>query len=208
MYKNLDLSKFSDARFWAAVTCAFFGLLRVGEYTNKNLLLKHVTFTDEGTILSIPYSKTDLRPVDVRLAIRSDELCPTRALRHYLSFLHAADGNTPLFVGDRGGALTDRLFIAQLKLAAAWVGLDPSHIAGHSLRRGGCTALFLAGVSEAFIAAHGRWRSMAFRGYLDFVAATQWLPTRELAKYGSNLPSREAAAQLLRLPGAGIPGRR
>ena len=89
-----------------------------------------------------------------------------------------------------------------LKRHVADVGLDPAHYSGHSLRRGGCTAMFLAGVNETFIAAHGRWRSLAYRKYLDFVDETQWRPTALLAKAGLNLLPPAAAAQRVQLPGS------
>jgi hypothetical protein len=52
-----------------------------------------------------------------------------------------------------------------LKRHALGIGLDPHRVSGHSLRRGGTTAYFLAGVPETVIGLHGRWRSHAYRVY-------------------------------------------
>ncbi len=93
-------------------------------------------------------------------------------------------------------------FIAKLKGHVKALGLNPANYSGHSMRRGGCTAMFLAGVNETFIAAHGRWRSLEYRKYLDFVNETQWRPTAMLAQRGLNLLPSAAAAQLVTLPGS------
>ena len=39
--------------------------------------------------------------------------------------------------------------------------------AGHSFRRGGATALKLAGVADSDIQRHGRWKSNAYKLYFD-----------------------------------------
>ena len=62
--------------------------------------------------------------------------------------------------------------------------------------------MFLAGVPETFIAAHGRWRSLEYRKYLDFIDDTQWRPTQLLAaRTRSGLLPAAKAAQLIQLPG-------
>ena len=61
------------------------------------------------------------------------------------------------------------------------LGLNPDAFSGHSLRRGGATALFLAGVSEHWIAIHGRWRSNAYKLYIDIPITSRALPTLALA---------------------------
>ena len=44
---------------------------------------------------------------------------------------------------------------------------SPDDFSGHSFRRGGATAMQLAGVPESTIAAHERWKSLASRTYFD-----------------------------------------
>lgn len=205
---QLDLRKFEDTCFWATLTTAFFGLLRISEYSDGALRDSDVRVVDQGVILTIPFSKTSLLPVEVRLAKRPDLLCPQKAIRLYLSMRGKQDSKTPFFVRERGAEsksgpkpLSKMQFIYKLKHHVGKLGLDPSKYSGHSCRRGGCTALFLAGVSETFIAAHGRWRSLEYRKYLDFVDDTQWRPTQQLALKGTSLPSSAKAAQLIVLPG-------
>ena len=200
---QLDLRNFADAAFWSALTTAFFGLLRISEYTDGALQAQHVRTVDQGVILAVPFSKTSLQPVEVRLSSRPDLLCPRRALQHYGKLRGFVGANQPVFVRSKDGdVMTRSWFINKVKSHVKALGHNPDHYAGHSCRRGGCTAMFLAGVPETFIAAHGRWRSLEYRKYLAFVDDTQWRPTALLAsKAGQSLPTLAQAAQRVGLPG-------
>ena len=88
-------------------------------------------------------------------------------------------------IADRPGALGKCLTALALRQ-------DPTDYSGHSFRRGGTTALLLAGVPEATIAAHGRWKSLAYRGYFDVqhsvrlrLAATAQLSLHSRRRTGS-----------------------
>ena len=176
-YPRFDRSTFEGARDWCACTLAFFGLLRIGEYTDGRLRMQDVRLTTWGVSLVVPFSKTSLLPHPVDIVARADTLCPARATAGYVSFfqrypalpqrpedpffvtmLHS--GYTPLSPGD---------FIARVRgvIRAAVPGHDPKAYAGHSFRRGGTTALKLAGVSDSIIQQHGRWKSDAYRAYID-----------------------------------------
>ena len=81
--------------------------------------------------------------------------------------------------------MADTEFIAVIRglLQRAYPGSDAAQYAGHSFRRGGTSALKLAGVSDSIIQQHGRWRSDVFRDYIDVehnialrLLATQSLP--------------------------------
>jgi hypothetical protein len=172
IHSHLDLSIFSDARDWCASLFAFFGLLRIKEYLCSGLLVHHVTLHPWGINLTLPFSKTTLIPTAVAIIRRDDALCPVAAYQAYISllprrlrraehpfFLRHAHSDTPL---------TDSTFIRHVR---RWVRdhlhTDSDNYSGHSFRRGGTTALQLAGVPESTIAAHGRWKSLAYRGYFD-----------------------------------------
>ena len=181
------------SRDWCACLIAFFGLLRVGEYMDARLRHAHVLVAAGSLSITVLYSKTSLAPQIVTVSARTDALCPVRAFIAYRAFLArealpVAD-NDPVFVvryaGNRAGPMTQQQFITQLKayMTAAFPHRDMTRYAGHSFRRGGATALLLAGVPADIVQAHGRWSSEAFRLYLDTVhshhvrlAATQALP--------------------------------
>jgi hypothetical protein len=193
-HQLLDHSTFEGARNWCACTLAFFGLLRINEYTNGHLRHRHVQLTAAGVMIVIAYSKTSLPPARIDIASRADVLCPSRALSAYLSFFttypglpHRADD--PLFITRRAlsgfHAMSDLEFKAIVRslMERASPGCDPRQYAGHSFRRGGTSALKLAGVADSIIQLHGRWKSDAYRAYIDVdhnialrLLATQALP--------------------------------
>ena len=191
----LDHSTFEGARNWCACTLAFFGLLRINEYTNGHLRHRHVQHTAAGVMLTIAYSKTSLPPARVDVASRTDVLCPSRALSQYLAFFSAYPGlphnpDDALFITRRIPAgfrpMSDMEFKAIVRslLQRASPGCDLTQYAGHSFRRGGTSALKLAGVADSIIQLHGRWKFDAYRAYIDVdhsialrLLATQALPS-------------------------------
>jgi hypothetical protein len=198
---NLDLTTFEDARDWCASLFAFFGLLRIKEYTCSGLLVQHVKLEPWGINLTLPFSKTSLIPTAVAIIRRDDELCPVAAYHTYMShlprrslqphlsfFLHHAHSDTPL---------SDSTFIRHVRhWVATFLFQDADDYSGHSFRRGGTTAMQLAGVPESTIAAHGRWKSLAYRSYFDVQHSLQLrlLATAQLSLHSRHLlePSPQA----------------
>jgi hypothetical protein len=169
---SIDLTTFADARDWCACLFAFFGLLRIKEYTCAGLLSQHVAIEPWGISLTIPFSKTMLIPTAVAIIRRNDDLCPVVAYRAYTALLPRSSRNReqPFFLQHPHShtPLSDATFIRHVR---RWIRLvlhqDSDDYSGHSFRRGGTTAMQLAGVPEATIAAHGRWKSLAYRSYFD-----------------------------------------
>jgi hypothetical protein len=172
IHSQLSPSSFRDARLWCACLFAFFALLRINEYANGGLLVQHVTLQRWGVSITVPYSKTSLVPTSVDIIRRDDQLCPLIAYSAYVAFFPAAfrHPSHPFFVQHSHSSvpMTERDFISHVRRLLAQVpGCDASTFAGHSFRRGGVTALLQAGVPEATIATHGRWKSRAWTGYVD-----------------------------------------
>ena len=173
-HPHIAHSTFEGSRDWCASLLAFFGLLRVGEYTDGQLRIQDVRLTPWGVSLTIPFSKTSLIPTQVDIVNRSDILCPARATTQYLSFLSSLPlrATDPFFVSCLSTGVTPLSptdFINRMRtvILSALPGRDPMSYAGHSFRRGGTTALKLAGVSDSVIQQHGRWKSEAYRAYID-----------------------------------------
>ena len=57
-----------------------------------------------------------------------------------------------------------------MKGAAVDCGLKPKHVATHSIRISGVTALLIAGVPAEVVKIMGRWISNAFIGYTRYQA--------------------------------------
>jgi hypothetical protein len=195
---HLDLRVFADARDWCAALFAFFGLLRVKEYTCSGLLREHVSVHPWGISLAIPFSKTSLIPTAIAIIRRDDGLCPVAAHRAYTSLLPARlrKAALPYFLHDDSttAPLTDLTFIRHVR---RWVRdllhASPAEYSGHSFRRGGTTALQMAGVPESTIASHGRWKSLAYRSYFDvqFNLQLRLAATAQLSLYDTRRLGKE-----------------
>jgi hypothetical protein len=169
---NLSLSTFVDARNWCACLFAFFGLLRIKEYSCGSLRVKDVCRQPWGIELIIPYSKTSFIPAFVDIIRRDDQLCPLAAYLSYTSLIPQSlrRPDYPFFLHSTRSAspMSDTEFLHYVRdLITTVLHCDASNYAGHSFRRGGTSALLQAGVPESTIASHGRWKSLAYRGYFD-----------------------------------------
>ena len=199
---HVNLGVFADARDWCAALFAFFGLLRVKEYTCSGLLREHVSVHPWGISLAIPFSKTALVPTAVAIVRRDDDLCPVAAHRAYTRLLPARlrRVGAPYFLHNSSttAPLTDITFIRHVR---RWVRdclhQPPSDYSGHSFRRGGTTALQIAGVPESTIASHGRWKSLAYRSYFDvqFNLHLRLAATAQLSLYDSRRLDRAPPLQ-------------
>lgn len=156
--------------YWSAFTLAFFGLLRVSEYTCQririfnhhfHLTLHDIKFTADIVHVHIKASKNDPFRVGCTIKIASsfDMFCPVQALRSFLRSRN--DVNGPLFTFLDGTYLTRSRLVAVIRSCFNDVNLNT-----HSFRIGGATALAAAGVSDARIQVLGRWNSNCFVKYI------------------------------------------
>ena len=205
---RLDVTKVQDARDWCACLFAFFGLLRIKEYTDGGLTWVDVRLEVYGIALTVPFSKTSLLPAQVDLIRRDDELCPLSAYRSYVALVpsrlqlshHPFFLSTPFSSISAVTPLHETEFIQRIRgLVRSSLHVDPSNYAGHSFRRGGTTALYLAGVPESTIAVHGRWRSLAYRVYFDSDRSQRLrlMATAQLRLRSSLLPEAYPTSQVL-----------
>jgi hypothetical protein len=175
--QQLDTRYFEHARDWCACLIAFFGLLRISEYMDAGLRVQHVRPQAASLEITVLYSKTCRSPAQVSISARADQLCPLRAFLHYRDFLArlglVAGPNSALFVfrfdTQQHSPMTGQQFIQLVRchLAAAFPDRDVSGYAGHSFRRGGASALILAGVHADLVKSHGRWSSDTYLRYFD-----------------------------------------
>ena len=157
----------------AASLMAFFGLLRVSEYTcatpvafeaSFDLLVNDVSFSNGIATICIKSSKTDpfRQGVNIRLpSISNSRLCPVTALSAFLARRGYTPG--PLFTFSNGRYLTRQDMHWLLSQITNGVNLNT-----HSFRIGGASAAASAGVSNSTIQVLGRWSSNAYLQYLRF----------------------------------------
>ena len=167
-------SSYDRTLYRAVMAVAFFGMLRASEYTaprkwgwdpSVNLSLSDVVFRKGGGVkLVIKASKIDPFKVGatVYLAETGLWLCPVTALKRYCR--RRGDTPGPLFIFKHGQ------FLTKSDVSKLLSDCFPFHagIRTHSFRIGGATAAAKAGVPAYKIQQLGRWRSDAFKRYIQF----------------------------------------
>jgi hypothetical protein len=178
---SLNLTDFDNAMLWAAFCTAWFGFLRVSEFTSPpsgfdpavHLSLNDVAVDSHlhpsAVMLSIKASKTDpfRKGVQLFLPRTNHLLCPVSSLSHFLHRRGSLPG--PLFVFSDGTALSRRHVTERLRAILASAGVD-GNFSSHSFRIGAATSASAAGLSDSMIRTLGRWSSDA---YLVYVRTSQ-----------------------------------
>lgn len=159
IHRLLNHSNKQDAQVWLALLLGFYGLLRASELLR--IQYHDITLRKWGIRVSIPFSKTDPRPVEISICKGDDILCPVQALASVMASTPSPTPTSDVF------DFNYSYFNNRLKSLCAEAGLRGRY-STHSLRRGGTTAMFAAGVPDQAIKAHGRWKSMAWHGYVQF----------------------------------------
>ncbi|TKY91067.1 hypothetical protein EX895_000003 [Sporisorium graminicola] len=157
----------------AAFAVSFACFLRCGEVTWTSLdhsvtTIGAITWYEEYAILVLPASKTDPFRLGAPLVLPKvgGIECPYAALKSICPAQRPAAA--PVFgINDGFQPLTRSFFLSILRLALDRLGLQPSHYAGHSFRRGAATWAASAGIDSSTIQLLGRWSSDCYRRYID-----------------------------------------
>jgi integrase len=211
----------AQANLYAAFCLAFAGFLRVGEFTWSNhtidnplefarwhLTWRSVAIQADRLLLTLPTSKTDpfRHGVTLTIAPSSDPACPLAAIQNLLS-LRMADRHAefdplqPLFARPNNKPFSREYVVGCLRLCLTHQGI-PGHYSGHSFRRGAATSARLAGLSDHEIQLLGRWRSDAYKRYIE-VHPDQLLGiSRRLQATGTAVPQARSQLRSLSNPRA------
>lgn len=111
-----DIPSFDKLLYWAAFTLAFYGFLRVSEYSypsqhkynrSHHLLQKDIHVASNQITLTLKRSKTDRfrRSMSIIIGSTGSSTCPVQAMRKYLSKVKHKP-NSPLFILTSGHLLT------------------------------------------------------------------------------------------------------
>ncbi|KAF5355210.1 hypothetical protein D9757_014770 [Collybiopsis confluens] len=172
-----------EANFDAAYKLAWSGFLRCGEFTvgDKEIFNPAVHLTraciqflpsieaPTHIRLTLPESKTNPFQKGVSIivaAVPHSRFCAVTVLKH-LFVAHPLPLDSPLFSMVDGRSMTRSFFISTLKSRLLSIGVDPAGYSGHSFRRGAATSAAAASYSDYEIQLLGRWRSDAYKLYLD-----------------------------------------
>ena len=175
-------SQYEAVLFRSVFLCAFFGFMRVGEFTvtskdtvqDSTLKISDVQFCRPGVdslsehvLISFRVSKTNQAgpPQVIRLVPSLEEfMCPVQGLREFLRVRPTGLG--PLFCHFDSLPLTRFQFRAVLQRALTFSNLQHGHFTAHSFRIGAATVAHSLGVSQTDIRLMGRWRSDAVLSYI------------------------------------------
>ena len=189
---RLRVHNYENTVLQAAFTLAFAGFLRVGEFTYKGadmemgpafakwfLTKKSVRIKGEGTHmeLSLSSSKTDpfRKGITITIAASHDSACPVRAIKRFLASDTHRPVHSPLFCIRKYKQLpfTREYVMNQLQELARGAGFGDGSWNGHSFRRGAATWAAEVGIPETDIPTLGRWRSDAYKAYIEYSAEDQ-----------------------------------
>ena len=171
--------KYNDkVMLWAAMLVAFFGFLRVSEYTSEyvrsydsqfTLCWEDVSVTNPVAYITLKSSKTDpfREGVTVRVASNGTQLCPVAALNRYIE-LHTSKSG-PFFQFSDGRYLTRKGLMRVLNLIKP-VGIK--NMSSHSFRIGAATTAAAAGYPKWAIQTLGRWASDCYMLYIRMPEST------------------------------------
>lgn len=172
-------SNYETTLFASAFTLAFFGFLRVGEFTSERkcapgyhvIRLNDISLqrngTEEELRLKICTSKTDQAGKSTTLVIVQQEnpiICPVRLMKRYLDIRHSS-GESQLYVHFDDTRLTRYQFSAVLKKCLSFCEV-PGHFKPHSFRIGAATEAKRLGINDDIIKQWGRWNSSVYLNYI------------------------------------------
>jgi len=164
---------------WVACCLAFFGFLRVSEFTvpgdnqfdeSCHLSLNSVSIDsrDKPTQLkiTIKQSKTDpfRRGIDIYVGAMGNSICPLRGILPYLALRGNHPG--PLFIFKDGRSLTSLRFCTELNNILQQLHLKQCNYNTHSFRIGAATSTRQANIPDSYIRMLGRWKSDAYLSYI------------------------------------------
>ena len=185
--KSALLSQIRDIR--AVFTLAIAAFLRVGEFTYRQTDIEtgplfRSWFLTKSSIqlqnwkgesyikLTLPASKTDpfRHGIELTIAASNDLDCPVHAMKRFARIDTHRPQLAPLFcVGsDEQRPLTREYVVLKLPDLAIRSGLGRGAWNGPSFRRGAATWASQVGLSENQIQTLGRWRSDAYKTYIQY----------------------------------------
>lgn len=181
IYQQLDLSCSQDLVMWSLLLLAFFLMARKSnlvpnsKYTfdpQKQLTRADIKLHPKMLLVTLKWSKTNqfgnyLHRVPI-MAIPHSPLCPVTAYHRLFSSIILPD-SAPVFVAPHKGSwapMSYSQYQNRLRKVIAATGRNPSYYSTHSLRRGGATFAYKAGLSKEHIKLIGDWKSEAVDQYI------------------------------------------
>ena len=188
-----ETPSYDSTTFWAMYCLAFFGFLRVSEFTipaedsydsSCHLSLGNIAVDNRTKPrllqLFLKQSETDRykQGTTVYMGATDSTVCPVKAVLSYLQKRSTQPG--PFFVTEKGKGWTRSTFCVRLKSVLHKLKLDNNCYNTHSFHIGAATSASLAQLPDAHVQMLGRWRSNAFQRYIRS-------PPEELARLSKTI---------------------
>ena len=177
MEEKLNLENKEDALFWAACLMGFFLLLRKSNLVpnssatfdgSKQLKRSDFEFFEDMAKVTLHWTKTkQFGGVPLKLAlpvIPGSKLCPVNAIRRVFNMIPTGPDSHCL-VKSNGSHLTYPQLQRRLKTMSEVLKL-PRKLTSHSMRAGGMTSAFLAGVPSELLRQIGDFKSDCYLRYI------------------------------------------
>lgn len=180
IYASLNFRDLNTVTKWTALILSFRTLLRKSNIVQSSykdtamvLMRSDVEFVQEGIILNVRKTKTiQAKEYILRIPVNyvnKPGLCAASMLSsHLVRTSHIMDG--PLFhLYTKKGCWRPLLYgdlLKFLKESVQLIGLSPSDVGLHSMRRAGAAYLHSIGVSLIDVMNAGDWKSLAALAYL------------------------------------------
>ena len=137
----------------------------------RHVTLNDVWLTSKGLNVRIKWSKTLQKSSDLKVLLlppTSDKaICPVATHLKYMSVRPKSLPEAPYLIHQDSNPVTTRYLARVWARALKSVGLDPSAISLHSLRRGGATYTYNQPNTKLNdVMTQGTWRSSAVRDYI------------------------------------------
>jgi hypothetical protein len=177
---SLNWSDFRHARFGAYVCCSYFAGFRVNELvrtaSQRDCLWSYFDMTKRGDdpqyFLLTQHTSKPMQfgpTIAIPLPITNDITCPYRAIHIYRSFFdeNKVKGHMPAFMSLHGDPYTYDQALVDVRYFFNCIGEDGDLFGTHSFRIGLVTEAGRLNVPEWMIQLLGRWKSMAFKVYMQ-----------------------------------------
>lgn len=164
---------FETLLFRTAFVLAFFGALRLGEFTAPNksspsiLVFSDISVVDDSVRIFIRQSKMDRLGKGCWLTLHKapfETICPVFRVSQYLSARPPVLGS--FFIHLNLSPLTRYQFSSVLSSCLKQLNLSGLHFSSHSFRIGAATEASLLGFSNNGLKQLGRWDSDRFKLYI------------------------------------------
>ena len=168
----------------AAFTLAFFGFLRISEFTTPSKAFnsqlhpsaKNIHWSKNHFTYHLPHSKTDQFFKGHTLYLprlhNNTKICPYTAMDQYFA-KHKHHYDSPLFTFANRQPLTRRSCLYHLRYYLRKAHYQAEMFNTHSFRIGAASSAAQAGLSPRTIKHLGRWRSSAYRRYIRSTHLTE-----------------------------------